>query len=72
MMIMNSEQAFIFHQCVTLSDWTALTMKRGLLLEGTTLNGDPVIPFGVSRLLATGEVKLLLSWLAIGEETEAI
>lgn len=47
-------------------------MKRGLLLEGTTLNGDPEIPLGVSRLLETGEVKLLLSWLAIGEETEAI
>lgn len=49
-----------------------MTVKRGVLLEGASLNGAPEIPFGVTSPLVTEEVKLLFSWLAIGEATAAI
>ena len=37
------------------------------LLEGKTLRGEPERPFGETKALVIGEVKLDLSWLAIGE-----
>lgn len=49
---------------VTFSDWTALTVKEGVLLEGKTLKEEPERPLGAIRLLAEeddDDAKLLLS-----------
>lgn len=41
-------------------------------MEEASLNEAPEIPFGVASPLVTEELKLLFSWLAIGEVTAAI
>ncbi len=40
---------------------------EGALLEENGLSGEPERPLGRRALEVDGEVKLLLSWLAIGE-----
>ena len=42
-------------------------VREWSLLEGKTLRGEPERPFGETKALVIGEVKLDLSWLAIGE-----
>lgn len=42
-------------------------VKEEDLLEGKSLSGEAERPLGTSKALETGEVKLDLSWLAIGE-----
>lgn len=52
---------------LTFSDWTALMVKEEGLLEGKSLSGEAERPFGETKALVIGEVKLDLSWLAIGD-----
>jgi hypothetical protein len=42
-------------------------VKEWSLLEGKTLRGEAERPLGETKALVIGEVKLDLSWLAIGE-----
>ena len=42
-------------------------VKEDRLLEGKSLSGEAERPLGESKALVTGEVKLDLSWLAIGD-----
>lgn len=42
-------------------------VREWSLLEGKTLRGEPERPLGETKALVIGEVKLDLSWLAIGE-----
>ena len=41
-------------------------VKEEDLLEGKSLSGEAERPLGASKALETGEVKVGLSWLAIG------
>lgn len=52
---------------LTFSGWMALTVKEEYLLEGKSLSGEAERPLGDTKDLVTGEVKLDLSWLAIGD-----
>lgn len=52
---------------LTFSDWTALTVKEEYLLEGKSLSGEAERPLGDTKALVIEEVKLDLSWLAIGD-----
>lgn len=45
----------------------ALMVKEDRLLEGKSLSGEAERPLGESKALVTEEVKLDLSWLAIGD-----
>lgn len=50
----------------TFSLWMALTVKVGTLLEGMSLNEEPVRPLGVAITLLVMKEEVP-SWLAIGE-----
>lgn len=52
---------------LTFSGRMALTVKEEYLLEGKSLSGEAERPLGDTKDLVTGEVKLDLSWLAIGD-----
>lgn len=59
---------------LTLSAWTAFTVKQDFLVEGKILKGAPEMPLGVTRPrpLVNDEAKLLFSWLAIVDAAVAI